>query len=487
MNEAGVNLEREPRGRKGYWAIVWAAWLVATSLSVHAAFRRYEAFQTGWGWDLAYYNQWLWALGHGDGTISVRPIASYAVEGPSVWKANYLSPVRLMILPVHYLWPEPKTLLVIDNLFFWLLIPAAAKLLIDETGSARASLAALALVPLTPLARPLAANDFREMQMAIPFVLIAIAGWRQRHRGWTALGIAGMLACRQEWAVVVASLPLVKPRLPEPPERTLKWMRAAIYTGIFWFAFAFLGYLRFTAGKSSPSAYLRQFGGPRPWFTETVATTWDFLWIGLSAWIFPALLAPRVCLMGLPWVWSLASGKWAIRFIGAEQWHHVRYCAPFFALFLAAGLIGWANFRRWCRTNFPARADATIYLTLAWAVMAVWLVNGQFRMVALMGGIPNPVPAEDVQPIWSMIEEVGPEDGVVAHYDLTAPLSSRQRLYSYVMNVNQPKGWPNAVGPEIRYLFLEKGIQPAEVWEAQKFRKTWSGRAYEVWRRDAEE
>jgi len=484
MTSEPVSPLSERRGRAAYWAVVWAACLALTLLGIRSVLDSYDEFRTGWGWDLAYYNQWFWALGHGDGTISVRPIASYAVEGPSVWKANYLSPIRLMILPVHYLRPDPTTLLAIDCVFFWLLIPAAAKLLIDETGNRAASLAALALVPLAPLVRPLAANDFREIQMAIPFVLIAVAGWRQRHRGWTALGIAGMLACRQEWAVVVATLPLIPPRSMEPPERTLRWARVAVYVGIFWFAFAFLGYLRFTAGKSSPAAYLQQFGGPRPWFTETLATAWDFLWIGLSAWIFPAILAPRVCLVGLPWVWSLASGKWAMRFIAAEQWHHVRYCAPFFALFLAAGLIGWGRFWRWCLARYSHRS-AWLIIGMAWIVMAVWLVNGQLRMMALMSGIPIPVPSEDIEPIRSLIAEVKPEDGVVAHYDLTAPLSSRRRLFSYVMNVNQPKGWPNAIESDVRYLFLEKGIQPAETWETQKFRRVWSGKAFEVWKRES--
>jgi len=483
LNVSPFRPEHDRTKRLGFWILVWAVYLVLTTFSLNAAFRQYHEFRTGWSWDLAYYNQWLWALGYGDGTISVRPIASYAIEGPSVWKANYLSPFRMMIFPIHYLRPDPTTLLAIDCIFFWLLIPASAKLLVDESGSRIAALAALALIPLTPLVRPLAANDFREMQIAVPFALIAVAGWRQRHRGWAALGIGGMLACRQEWAVVVAMLPLIPARNAERPETTLRWTRAAVYLGIFWFAFAFLGYLRITCGPSSTTAYLKQFGGERPRLQDTLATAWDFLWIGMSAWIFPALLAPRAVLVALPWVWSLASGKWAIRFIGAEQWHHVRYCTPYFALFLAAGLIGWSKLWNGIRSRTNPKA-APFILCLLWVVMAVWLMGGQQRMIALMGGIPDPVPSEDVEPLWRIMAEVRPEDGVVAYYDLTAPLSSRQRLFSYVLNVNHPKGWPNALEPDIRYLFLEKGLKPVEIWESQNFRKIWSGRAYEVWRRD---
>ena len=80
----------------------WLAWfLVAmltallTAVSTFQSLRRYEEFRSGWSWDLAYYNQWFWALTHGIPEITVNPIAPYAVEGPSIWKTNYLAPIRL--------------------------------------------------------------------------------------------------------------------------------------------------------------------------------------------------------------------------------------------------------------------------------------------------------------------------------------------------------------------------------------------------------
>jgi hypothetical protein len=482
MTEKIAQATTDRRGCRLYWAIVLALYLVLVAVNMASARQRYENLQSGWSWDLAYYNQWFWALGHGDGQITVRPIASYAVEGPSVWKANYLAPIRLIILPIHWLRPDPTTLLYFECAVFWLIVPAAAKLLIDETGDVAVSLAALILVPLIPLARPLAENDFREIQIASPFVLLAIAGWRRRHRGWAALGIAGMLACRQEWAVVVASLPLIPPKHPERPEVTMRWTRVVVYTGIVWFFFVFLGYLRLTAGKSSPRDFLNQFGGPRPTLLQTLSTTSDFLWIGLSSWIFLAFLAPRLSIVALPWVWTLASGKWAIRFIGAEQWHHVRYCTPFFVLFLAAALVGWS--RLWSHSStLLGKSRGRAIMGLVWVLMAIWSIDGQFRMTALMQGIPIPVPAEDVGPLWAAFAQVRPDDGVVAHYDLTAPLSSRRLLYSYIMQINEPKGWPHALPNDIRHLFLDKGRKPAEVWESQGFSKAWSGRAFEWWRR----
>ena len=451
-------------------------------VTCRAAWEQYQSLETGWSWDLAYYNQWFWALCFGDETISVRPIASYATEGPSVWKMNYLSPLRFMIVPIYKLIPGPATLLYLDVIVFWLLIPASAKLVMDESGSKAATWMALLLVPLTPLLRPLAINDFREMQMALPFAILAVNGWRERHRGWAFAGIFGLLCCRQEWAFVVATLAIIPPRMPEKIDKTQLWRTAVVMTGLLWFCCGFMIYLRNTAGKMAPQHYMNQFGGGRPTLVETLKTSWDFLWIGLSAWAFIALLAPRVALTALPWVWTLASGKWAIRFVGTEQWHHARYCVPFVALGLAAGLVGWSRLWSGFEMKFGARLR-TIFMTLIWSGLLIFLLGGQWNMTTLMKGIPGRVPDEDVQPIWAEIAKVKPDDGVIAAYELTAPLSSRRFLYSYVMDVNKPKGWPKELPVAINHLFIRKAMQPQETWTSQGFKQAWSGQGYEVWSR----
>src|SRR5690348_4586099 len=107
------------------WMVVTCLTAALTAATTTQALRRYAEFRTGWSWDLAYYNQWYWALTRGDGVLSVRPVAPYAEEGPSVWKMNYLAPVRLLLVPFYLLYPDPRTLLVIQNVVFWWLIPAA--------------------------------------------------------------------------------------------------------------------------------------------------------------------------------------------------------------------------------------------------------------------------------------------------------------------------------------------------------------------------
>jgi hypothetical protein len=60
---------------------------------------------------------------------------------------------------------------------------------------------------------------------------------------------------------------------------------------------------------------------------------------------------------------------------------------------------------------------------------------------------------EEAREIWSWIRDVGPDDAVLADYAVSAPLSSRLRLYSYILDANLPRGFPQ-LGPEFRWLFI---------------------------------
>jgi len=118
-------------------------------------------------------------------------------------------------------------LLAIQSVIFWLVIPAAFSLVRAESGSERVALSAAMLVPLMPLGWPLVWNDFRELQLALPFVLWAIQGWRGRDPRLASVAIAGMLACRQEYAFVVASMSLLPARDAEDAATRRRWAAGA--------------------------------------------------------------------------------------------------------------------------------------------------------------------------------------------------------------------------------------------------------------------
>ncbi len=347
------------------WLIVAMLTVTLTVISTRQSLNRYREFRSGWAWDLAYYNQWFWALTCGDREITVRPLSRYAEEGPSVWKMNYLAPIRFVLAPFYRLYPDPRTLLAIQNIMFWLVIPAAYTLVRSESRSRSLAVSATALVPLTPLLWPLVLNDFRELQLALPFVVWAVQGVRSRSAPLATFGIAGMLACRQEFAVMAATFALIPPRSPEPLTRALRWRHVIVFAGLSWLLFGFLGYLRFAVGRNAPGFYVAQFLEPKAAVVATLHTSFDALVYGLATWAVLACFASRVAILALPWLWGPCSGQWSIDSLSTADWHHVRYVLPMTSLVLAAGLIGYARAGSWILN----RRAGVAWAALAWAIL----------------------------------------------------------------------------------------------------------------------
>ena len=206
------------------WFAVWALAGAMAAVTTAESLERYREFRSGWAWDLAYNNQWFWALVFGDQTLSICPVNHWGNEGPLIWNRTHLDPIRLPCAPIYALFPGPETLLVIHNVIVWCLVPAVFGLVRSESGSTRLALLATALVPLTPLLWPLAWNDYREMTLALPFIAWGIQGYRDRRPGLAALGIGGMLLCREEYGILVATLALLPPRAGEDVGTTYRWM-----------------------------------------------------------------------------------------------------------------------------------------------------------------------------------------------------------------------------------------------------------------------
>jgi uncharacterized membrane protein len=276
----------------------WAPWIVVISLtaaltilSVRETLTRYRELNSAWAWDLAHNNQWLWALTHRQRAHTVRPWAPFATEGPSLWKSNHLDPIRLLVAPFYMLDPEPPALLVLQCVVVWWCLPAAFVLVRHESGSAWVALSAVALVPLTPMLRPLILDDFRDIQLGIPFVLLAVDGCRGRAKWIAAVSIAWILACRQEYALAVALFALVPARRAEDPRQTRRWALAVIGAGVGW-TLIYVAYLAATAGPLAPIKYFDQFADDAPIPAESLYRTMEFLVVGLGSWGLLAFTVP---------------------------------------------------------------------------------------------------------------------------------------------------------------------------------------------------
>jgi hypothetical protein len=453
-------------------ALAWIAVAAVTAALVvgnaREAIRRYRALDSGWSWDLAYYNQWFWSLTRGDGQMTVRPMAFYGQEDMSIWRSNYLAPIRLAIAPIYALRPGPETLLVVEAFLLWMVVPAAFVLARAETGSNLVGLAMACLVPLTPLLGPIAQNDFRELQLGIPFIVLAVEGVRSRRRGLAAAGIVGMLACRQEFAVMVASLALVPPRRPEDLGRTARWARWTVLTGAVWWLL-FLFYLGMFKGWGDQGDYLEQFTAPKAPFGFAAPTTVALLLLGLGSW--PSMLVglPRMWLVVLPWAWSVARAGYGVPIVGTEGWASVRYMAPLAGIGIAAGLAGLGRLAR--LTEVPGSPGGTRAARLGLvAIAGVGLFAARAAMDLLHTHAPAALRPAEAEELSRWIARVGPDDGVLADYSVAAPLSSRKTLRSYRMQTDRPVGYPD-LGPDYQWVFARHD-EVAEV--------TLTGQGFEV-------
>jgi Zn-dependent membrane protease YugP len=454
--------------------------LTASLIAVSArnSLRRYDEFRSGWSWDLAYYNQWFRAFNRGE-VITVRPIGPYCDEGPSVWVSNYLAPVRLAIVPIYRAFPDPRTLLIVQVVALWMVVPAAYSLVRSESGSWALALSAAALVPLTPLLWPLAANDFRELQLAPALILWAVQGVRSRRVWLTALAVGGLLACRQEYAILVATLAFLPPRVPEDVGRRFRWARALWVTGVGWFLLVFMVYSRWVVTSDAFETFLHEMTRHHAPLRPTLETSVDFLLVGLGSWAVLACLSPRAALLVLPLVLSLSRGRWRLLLIGTEQWHHVRYTAPMVGMCLAAGLLGYARLGAW----LASRARGQWAFVTVWLAAACGLITAAYWLASRLARIPAPITTVEAEQLWTWIGRVGPDDGVLAHYDVAAPLSSRRRLFSYVMLQNYPAGYAT-LEPGITWVFARVGDINVEFLTEQYFRPVHDGQHILIYRRD---
>ncbi len=453
--------------------------ILLTLVTTFQSIRQYDELRSGWSWDLAYYNQWFWALTQGDGVITVRPLSSFGVEGPPIWVMNYLTPIRFLLAPIYWLFPSPITLLVIQNVMFWWVIPATYSLVRSETRSDGAAILAVLLVPLTPIFWPLVWNDFRELQLAIPFVLWAVQGVRSRRPGLTTFGVLAMMFCRQEFAIIAATFAFMPPREPEPTPRTLRWRHALFLSSMAWFLFGYFGYLRFVVSANGPEHYINQFLGPKGGVGETLVTSSGFLVLGMGVWSAFMLFAPRVAILAFPWIWQLCSGLWAMRLLEGESWHHVRYAVPATATVLAAGLVGYSKLCLWIFQRPRWRIELTACVVIA----AGWLILGDFDLARRLDKVPRLIDAGEAETAWKWIDKVGPDETVLAAYEVTAPLSSRRKLYSYVLEPNRPKGFPK-LAQDFRWIFLSNRDPMPNLFAEQGFKTVHRGPFLTIMHRD---
>jgi hypothetical protein len=99
-----------------------------------------------------------------------------------------------------------------------------------------------------------------------------------------------------------------------------------------------------------------------------------------------------------------------------------------------------------------------------------------------MARIPRPISQAETEAFWYWANQVEPDDGVLATYEVTAPFSCRECLYSYIMDQNKPKDWPR-LGPEFQWVFLRRQDLDPSVFLARGFNLVHKGEFLTILRR----
>src|SRR5208282_3990733 len=131
----------------------------------------------------------------------------------------------------------------------------------------------------------------------------------------------------------------------------------------------------------------------------------------------------------------------------------------------------------WWETNpatTPRQEFGMVSPELPWLVAALAGGLGLRELSARMSRIPRPITTQEADAIWYWIRQVGPEEGILAAYEVTAPLSSRKRLFSYVLEQNKPRGFPR-LGPEFQWVFLRDKALDFRVFLDQGFDVIYKG------------
>ena len=146
---------------------------------------------------------------------------------------------------------------------------------------------------------------------------------------------------------------------------------------------------------------------------------------------------------------------------------------------LAAALVGYARLANW----LVRWHRGAIALIAVWVLTAGLLTSALVVMLEKINRQPLMIPTQEIAAIWNQIDQVRPEEGVLAAYEVSSQLSSRKLLYSYILFANRPPTYP-ALPAQIRWIFYKDSNGIAERFQDQGFQIVHKGRSLTILRRE---
>lgn len=173
----------------GLWSMAIGSLAIARHLSFHS------------GFDLGIFAQVAWSTANG------RPFFTSLAGGTTNFLGEHFAPLLAVLAPLYSLWPDARTLLVVQTLAL-----AAGAFPLFAFGRARlgARLAVVVVVAylLSPLLHFVALFDFHEIALAVPLLMAAGAALLDERSGTTLLYLGLALMAKEEVALIAVAMGL---------------------------------------------------------------------------------------------------------------------------------------------------------------------------------------------------------------------------------------------------------------------------------------
>jgi len=382
---------------------------------------KYLSLKSTWSFDLGFFNNSAFNLAHGRSITYIQPRSWFSSEdsnheGPSVFRSNHFSPMRLLLSGTIYrAAPDILTLMIVQSAIIGLGALPLYLFVLHRTKAASLALLGAATYLLHPVILHLAFNDFRVLAFGISLALLAL--WLHATGRMAAFALCSllMLACRPEYVFLLLIFPLVNWRFRPPAASRRGWLLVPLALALGW-AILTNGYYQVAFGQPWPLLTPRAAG-------HGVEILRDLFWRRVPIFArlaFPpalvGLAAPEVLIMSLPFV----AGADSVR-PPAFPHHDLQHLSPAMVLVFWAFAVGLI--RLWpFLSRVPGRA-VRAQLALAVAVLAVF---GHFALGAAHEYlVEDPARHEWVT---SANDALPPDATVLVPIGLTARFSGHTRV-----------------------------------------------------------
>jgi uncharacterized membrane protein len=391
-----------------YYVVAFFILFLAFSLT------KYYTLRSDWSYDLAVQNQAMWKIVNG------KELKTELVGSDPNWYILYL------ISPIYMLWQHPETLLVIKCLVFALGGIAVRNIATRFTDKEIIVHLAILSYYLNGGTLILLLNDMHPDVMAFPLLLFASMYFlEERLLLFTLFGTLSIL-CRQDvvasvllfavfglhrlrnrWMLSVASLAIVS-----------AYILLSINTPFNWQEINLVDHMIMSKIQASMSE---------------VAWNNNFIWLSLY------VLVPAGILMLREGIGLLSLGIWILylRIIGGalgglNSWimtvAAVHTMAVFLHIIIISGVIGIAK----TMVHLSKDSQRIISIVLIMLMLAnASIVIARFFDINAKGSPGYAIALEESHRLWTAFGIIPKDSSVAVPFQLMAPLSSRDHIYTY--------------------------------------------------------